>query len=351
MKLALLFFLISLSVMAREKGQMGLGLGVGPSFLTNPSSLEDPAGAGVAGGIWVKYTLSERLNLDLSYHRLDFSDITTYSNSMSIGGSYLLTMNEQFNPYVHFGIGGGTIPHNNRDSNGQVELMSLIGAGVEYQLSKKLLATLQADFHAFLPTGQNGSQLYALAPLIGITYFWDKTHVAAVPCVTEPPIQIMTSSVLRVDNVLDSDNDGIEDARDLCPKTKADSLVYNTGCGKEKKNLPKINVKFFAGKTTFTHYYHDQLKKTANLIKKDKNLKLVLTGHADKSGASKINQALAKARVETVKAYLVNKLAVNPDDVVIKSYGTSLPEASNKDPAGRSANRRVEGQFMQVITE
>mgnify|MGYP001561045264 FL=1 len=110
-------------------------------------------------------------------------------------------------------------------------------------------------------------------------------------------------------------------------------------------------MKFFAGKTTFTHYYHDQLKKTANLIKKDKNLKLVLTGHADKSGASKINQALANARVETVKAYLVKKLAVNPDDVVIKSYGTSLPEASNKDPAGRSANRRVEGQFMQVITE
>ncbi|HAZ12831.1 MAG: hypothetical protein A2X86_21715 [Bdellovibrionales bacterium GWA2_49_15] len=355
MKLALILLLLSFSVLARDKGQVGVGLGIGPSMITNPSRLEDPSGVGLAGGFWAKYTLSEKLNLDLSYHRLDFSDITTYTNGVTVGASYLFTTDRKINPFVHLGVGAGTIPHNNRDTNGQVELLSTIGLGVESQLSKNWLATVQADFHAFIPTGENNSQLYALAPLFGITYYWDQALVAAVPCVVEPPVRTVMAGVQRIDTGavqrIDHDNDGIDDSRDLCPNTQRGDLVDNTGCGKPKKIMPNINIKFFAGKSTISHYYHDQLDKSAALIKKDKKLKIIITGHADTSGKSRINQSLSRARAEAVREYLIKKHRVNPDDIVARAYGTSAPEASNKDPAGRSANRRVEAEFLEVITQ
>ncbi|MBI2521669.1 MAG: OmpA family protein [Bdellovibrio sp.] len=349
MKLVLIMFLISISALARESDQFGLGFGLGPSMITNPSSLEDPAGLGVAGGFWGKYTVNERLILDLSYHRLDFSKITTYANSLSIGGSYLFMTEEKFNPYGHFGIGAGTIPHNNRDSSGQIELMSKIGLGVEYKLSPEWMATFQADFHAFIPIGQNKSQLYSLAPLFGITYYWERAYTAAVPCIVQPPVKTITSAIQRP--IIEDIDEPILQAESQPPaKIQIQSKAKSEKKLTEKK-LTKINVKFYAGKKTFTHYYHDQLSKAAQILKKDKKMKVIISGHADKSGSRKLNDALAKARAEAVRSYLVDKLKVDPDDVIVKAYGTSRPEASNRDPAGRSANRRVEAQFVEIVTD
>ncbi|HAZ13845.1 MAG: hypothetical protein A2X86_14380 [Bdellovibrionales bacterium GWA2_49_15] len=322
MKIALILFLLSVASFAREKGQYGVGLGLGPSMITNPARLEDPSNPGLAGGVWAKYTLMEKLDLDISYHRLDFSDLTTYTNGLTVGGSYLLMTDKLFKPYLHFGIGAGTIPHNNRDANNQIELLSMIGVGGEYQLARQLVATFQADFHAFIPTGKNNSQLYALAPLLGVTYFWEKSYVAAaIPCIVEEPVRTTSAAVQR-------------------PVS-----------GPKKISTSKVNVKFLAGKSTFTPYYYDQLRNAAKTLKIENDVKIIITGHADKSGRNKQNEALAKARAKAVEAFLVKKLSVNPDDIIVKAYGSSRPEASNRDPAGRSANRRVEVQFVKVITE
>ncbi len=333
MKLAFILLLISFSVLAREKGETGVGLGIGPTKLTGPTRLDDPAAVGFGAGIWGKYTFSERVDFDLSYHRLNFADIPTYTNSVSLGVSFIFVLDQKLKPYGHFGLGAGTIPHNGRSDDNKLELLSTIGAGVEYQLSKKLLATFQADFHAFIPTRNNNNQLYALAPLFGLTYYWEATKVAAVPCTSVPsvvvdaPISTTMSAVQRIDT------------------------FQTIEVQPPKKDLPNINVKFFAGKATISHYYHDELNRAAKIVKHDKNLKIIVTGHADKSGSSRTNKALSKARAEAVKTYLVKKLAVNPDDIVVRDYGTSRPEASNKDPEGRSANRRAEAKFMEVITD
>jgi len=77
--------------------------------------------------------------------------------------------------------------------------------------------------------------------------------------------------------------------------------------------------------------------------------KLVVAGFTDnapigpalaKEGVTS-NEILSQKRAEAVAAYLVSQ-GVNPDLVIAKGYGEANPVASNKTPAGRAQNRRVE---------
>lgn len=64
-------------------------------------------------------------------------------------------------------------------------------------------------------------------------------------------------------------------------------------------------------------------------------------GFTDSEFATRGSVALAKARAEAAKRYLVS-MGVSPTKIVVGFDGAGKFIAENRSPAGRAANRRVE---------
>lgn len=72
------------------------------------------------------------------------------------------------------------------------------------------------------------------------------------------------------------------------------------------------------------------------------NLLFVVTGHTDNLGSEKYNFDLARIRADNAASYLSAQKKVDPGQLVVMSYGETVPVGDNKTEAGRAKNRRVE---------
>jgi outer membrane protein OmpA-like peptidoglycan-associated protein len=70
--------------------------------------------------------------------------------------------------------------------------------------------------------------------------------------------------------------------------------------------------------------------------------RIEVLGHTDSLGNDAYNQRLSKARAETVKDYLVQRLRYPAEIIITKSFAATLPVSTNRTSAGRQRNRRVE---------
>jgi chemotaxis protein MotB len=78
----------------------------------------------------------------------------------------------------------------------------------------------------------------------------------------------------------------------------------------------------------------DAIKKVDNEIE--------ITGHTDSVGSDRSNVALSTQRAASVYSYLVEKLAIPSNRLLVSGRGSSQPIADNSTEAGRAKNRRVE---------
>jgi outer membrane protein OmpA-like peptidoglycan-associated protein len=72
------------------------------------------------------------------------------------------------------------------------------------------------------------------------------------------------------------------------------------------------------------------------------NLLFVVTGHTDNLGSEKYNFDLARIRADNAASYLSAQKKVDPGQLVVMSYGETVPVGDNRTEAGRAKNRRVE---------
>lgn len=70
-------------------------------------------------------------------------------------------------------------------------------------------------------------------------------------------------------------------------------------------------------------------------------LSIRVEGHTDSRGSASNNTRLSQARAQTVADYLQSK-GVAANRISAKGFGSSKPIASNRTPAGRAKNRRIE---------
>jgi outer membrane protein OmpA-like peptidoglycan-associated protein len=90
-----------------------------------------------------------------------------------------------------------------------------------------------------------------------------------------------------------------------------------------------------------------QLDDVANLLKKDRTVKLQIDGHADSKGTSEYNLALSKQRANAVRNYFIIS-GIAPERLIVVAEGDKVPVAPNTrengedNPQGRLLNRRVE---------
>lgn len=153
----------------------------------------------------------------------------------------------------------------------------------------------------------------------------------------------------------DTDKDGVLDKDDACPTVKG--IIGNKGCPKveikkeetarvNKETLNKVlkdyakSIYFNSGRHRFTEETFVILDGIARQLKQYPNAKILIEGHTDSVGSSKLNLKLSQERADEVKQYLVVNgiLEINIEAI---GYGESLPIATNKSKEGRELNRRV----------
>ncbi|MBN1663587.1 MAG: OmpA family protein, partial [Deltaproteobacteria bacterium] len=136
-----------------------------------------------------------------------------------------------------------------------------------------------------------------------------------------------------------------------CAKTAAAPVMElkkpaAAASGEEKgmfeRGRATINIKFDTNKAVVKPIYHEELKKFADVLKKNPEINLKIEGHTDDVGKDEANMKLSQMRAESVRAYLIEKFDIAADRLTAKGYGESRPVYDNRVAIGREKNRRVE---------
>jgi len=151
-------------------------------------------------------------------------------------------------------------------------------------------------------------------------------------------------SIAMVDD-RDTDGDGVTDRRDRCPDTPKGEAADANGCtilfNKGTRSVILRGVNFLPAKATLTRQARVILRDVASQLVENPQYKVQVSGHTDIRGTRARNLRLSLARARTVETFLEAN-GVPPAQVTAKGFGPDVPIASNKTPAGRAKNRRVE---------
>lgn len=82
-------------------------------------------------------------------------------------------------------------------------------------------------------------------------------------------------------------------------------------------------------------------------LHKNRNYKIMLSGHTDNIGSKHYNYKLSRTRAYSVKKFL-SKHSISKQRIKSTGYGEKRPIASNKTEKGREKNRRVEFKLIKT---
>jgi outer membrane protein OmpA-like peptidoglycan-associated protein len=86
------------------------------------------------------------------------------------------------------------------------------------------------------------------------------------------------------------------------------------------------------------------LKQISDILHRNPDWKLSVSGHTDNIGDAPFNQDLSNRRAVAVKDALVTRYGISPNRLTTSGYGASRPIETNSTMEGRARNRRVELQ-------
>ena len=101
------------------------------------------------------------------------------------------------------------------------------------------------------------------------------------------------------------------------------------------------NILFETGKATLKAESMDEIKRIADYMKKNPNVRFEVQGHTDNQGSDAVNDPLSQQRAEAVVKALEG-LGVDGFNLRAVGKGSHEPVADNSTDAGRAKNRRVE---------
>jgi OOP family OmpA-OmpF porin len=158
--------------------------------------------------------------------------------------------------------------------------------------------------------------------------------VAAAPVAAPPPPPPVV--VPPPPPPVDTDGDGVPDARDQCPTTPRGEPVDAMGCGFQVR----LSVQFENNSAKLKPDSLPELDTAASLLNRVTSITAVIEGHTDSVGDAAYNQKLSQQRAQSVTDYLVSK-GVSSSRLQAKGFGESQPIADNATADGRAQNRRV----------
>jgi OOP family OmpA-OmpF porin len=69
---------------------------------------------------------------------------------------------------------------------------------------------------------------------------------------------------------------------------------------------------------------------------------VVIEGHTDSQGSTRLNQRLSQNRADAVRTYLLENVPITPQRISAVGYGAGKPIANNETEEGRAQNRRID---------
>lgn len=150
---------------------------------------------------------------------------------------------------------------------------------------------------------------------------------------------------------IDTDGDGIPDSRDMEPNSAKGSLVTNSGVtiqngpGVRKGGESSImassgylpSIFFSLDSDVINKKYDETLASIALVMKKNPDLKFILTGNCDMRASVEYNEKLGKRRAEAVKKHLVKRYNIDPARLSTETLGKDDPITG-----AHPINRRVD---------
>ncbi len=145
-------------------------------------------------------------------------------------------------------------------------------------------------------------------------------------------------------NQLNIDNQSLAVLSDQYESAQ-DELAALKQARDQKLTELELNIQFKTGSSELESHFQPQLDELASAMEQSKDLRLDLTGYADRRGESTYNQALSEQRVAEVKGYLVNQ-GVEEQRLDFKAYGSTAPITSEQSFENDFFDRRVTIKFV-----
>lgn len=98
---------------------------------------------------------------------------------------------------------------------------------------------------------------------------------------------------------------------------------------------------FDTARATLRPESHHSLQQVAMLLRQQPQLRLLIVGHTDSTGAIAANQTLSQQRANSVRNALIGQ-GISAARLSTSGAGSSAPVADNNSESGRALNRRVE---------
>lgn len=145
----------------------------------------------------------------------------------------------------------------------------------------------------------------------------------------------------------DSDDDGILDQIDHCPKTPANVVVDELGCPMSMELMSLITMEYRAffpkDSSELLPKYQLELDKVADQMDKYDNTTMQIEAHISEDEVDQVFDSLSKDRALMVKNYLILKHDIQPIRLSTFNCGARAPIAPSETEEGKSFNRRVYG--------
>ncbi|WP_372981284.1 OmpA family protein [Marinobacter sediminum] len=313
---------------------------------------------------WAIEGVYSRANADHKYSNGD-SDF----EEVRVDGTYYFAgPEEKWNPYVSLGAGhadfGNDSSRMGTSGSNHDETRVNVGTGVRYNVTDSF--SLRGDlreFHgidestfdtqvslgfslAFARTTTDPEPVSVPAPVPAKPVDTDNDGVvdAKDACPTTPQGVKVNSRGCE----LDSDNDGVVNSADQCPNTTAGADVDATGCEGVTETIEtfEVEVQFPTNSSVIGNKYDDEIRRVADFLKAHPETVVEIGGHSDNRGDADYNQFLSKRRAQAVAQRLTDALGIDPERVTAVGYGETEPVATNTTAEGRAANRRVEARIQ-----
>ena len=279
----------------------------------------------------VGYHFNENWSLSLSLNDGIGSQVKYLNLGETI--TYSMNLDGSLSPFLMLGTDltritgqNGRVTHDTWGAHAGVGIRKMIGDAIALRVEARVQS------QGYREVGMNNSTTWAPLGLIGLSFFTGGhgPDVVSVPCPACKPTTIVRVDTVRMARVpvrVDTVRIVRVDTVQLPPIESADQLV--------------LRVQFRTNRTELLPISYPVLNGIAAAIKTTGDSRWVIEGHTDSIGTKAANLKLSQGRAQTVLDYLVSQ-GVPRVELEARGYGETRPIFSNKDLAGRAANRRVQ---------
>jgi peptidoglycan-associated lipoprotein len=155
------------------------------------------------------------------------------------------------------------------------------------------------------------------------------------------PAQNVSSGAQQNDNEKTVSLGGNQNVNDKTTNYKnSQSQSVRTSSIGQKEKIGLQDTYFAFDSSAIEPQYRNILKKNADYLMANKNIKVTIEGHCDERGTAEYNMALGQHRADEVKKYLVN-LGVAGKAMTTVSYGKEKPIDPGHNEEAWAKNRRA----------